>query len=62
MQTITPTITIKRKGETFVGKQIAAFVRINRGLVVLELADGSQLQFSVNGDALEVGAFMEPQH
>lgn len=56
------TIAVRRPGETFVGKQITACVRVNAGLVVLELADGSQLQFRVVDGALEVGAHVEPAH
>lgn len=62
MQTITPAIAIRARGDSCVGKQIAAAVRISATLVVLELADGSQLQFRVVDGVLEVGAHIEPAH
>lgn len=55
-------IVVHRAGDTFVGKQITAFVRIDAQLAVLELADGSQLQFRVADGALEVGVHVEPAH
>lgn len=59
---ISPTLVVRSPGETFVGKQITAMARVNAGLVVLELAGGSQLQFRVVDGALEVGAHVEPAH
>jgi hypothetical protein len=53
-------IRVAAKGSTFVGKQITACVRVNPQLVVLELADGSQLQFRATDGELEVGAHVEP--
>lgn len=59
---ISPTLVVRAPGDTFVGKQITAMARVNAGLVVLELADGSQLQFKAKDGVLEVGAHVEPQH
>lgn len=61
-QTFAPAIAIRSPGDTIVGKQITAVVRINAHLVVLELADGSQLQFRVKDGALEVGSYVERPH
>lgn len=60
MQTIAPRIQVKAPADTFVGKQITACVRVNPQLVVLELADGSQLQFRATDGEIEVGAHVEP--
>ncbi len=62
MVEIAPTIAVRHPADTFVGKQITALVRVDGGTVVLELADGSQLQFRAKDGALEVGAHLEAKH
>lgn len=56
-------IAVRAKSpDEYIGKQITAIARLDPGLVVLQLHDGSQLQFRVVDGALEVGAHIEPQH
>lgn len=56
---IAPTIAVRHPADTFVGKQITALARLDAGTVVVECADGSQLQFRAKDGALEVGAHVE---
>jgi hypothetical protein len=55
-------IAVHHPADTFVGRQITALVRVDAATVVLELGDGSQLQFRAKDGALEVGAHLEAKH
>jgi hypothetical protein len=48
--------------DEYIGKQITAMARVSPGIVVLQLHDGSQLQFRVVDGAIEVGAHVESKH
>lgn len=56
-------IAVRAKSpDEYIGKQITAFARVSAGLVVLQLHDGSQLQFRAVDGAIEVGAHLEQAH
>lgn len=56
-------IAVRAKSpDEYIGKQITAMARVAPGLVVLQLHDGSQLQFRAKDGEIEVGAHVEPQH
>lgn len=55
-----PSIAVHHPASTFVGLQIVAVVRVGER-VVLELADGSQLQFRVVDGQIEAGWHRERQ-
>lgn len=56
------TIAVRHPADSFAGKQITAIARLSAALVVLELADGSQIQFRATAGDLEVGLYAEHKH
>lgn len=55
-------VAVHHPASSFVGGQITALVRVSAGLVVLQLADGSQLHFTARGGELEVGVTRGDAH